>query len=60
MTQMNFAWFESIAKYLTHPLVLVGFVLMLIFLIHREIVRSGILPAIMPSDVPDTSGWESF
>lgn len=39
-----FAAFEKIAPYLKHPLVLVGFVLLLFFGIHRQLIESGIIP----------------
>ncbi|PID60413.1 hypothetical protein CSB45_00375 [candidate division KSB3 bacterium] len=35
--------FAKIAQYLTHPLVLIGFVLMLVFGIHRQLMKSGLL-----------------
>jgi hypothetical protein len=37
------AAFGKIAPYLKHPLVLVGFVLLLFFDIHRQLIESGIL-----------------
>src|SRR5450759_2477893 len=40
----NITAFEHIAPYLTHPLVLIGFVLMLVFSVHRLILKAGILP----------------
>ena len=40
---MNIAGFEKIAPYLTHPLVLVGFVLMLAYGIHWQLMKSGLL-----------------
>lgn len=36
--------FKEIAPYLTHPLVLIGFVLLLFFGIHRTLLKAGILP----------------
>ncbi len=36
--------FDKIAMYLTHPLVLVGFVLMLMFGVHKALIKSGIIP----------------
>jgi len=36
--------FTKIAPFLTNPLVLVGFVLMLFFGIHRSLMKSGIIP----------------
>ena len=41
------AWlstFKDIAPYLTQPLVLVGFVLLLFFGIHRTLLKAGIIP----------------
>jgi hypothetical protein len=38
--------FEKIAPYLSNPLVLVGFVLLLFFGVHRTLVRSGVLPPV--------------
>ncbi|MBD3324355.1 hypothetical protein GF339_07200 [candidate division KSB3 bacterium] len=35
--------FASIAQYLTHPLVLIGFVLMLVFGVHKQLMKSGLL-----------------
>ncbi len=35
--------FGKVATYLTHPLVLVGFVLMLVFGIHKQLLKSGVL-----------------
>jgi tetratricopeptide (TPR) repeat protein len=40
---MDIAGFGQIAQYLTHPLVLVGFVLMLAYGIHWQLMRSGLL-----------------
>ena len=37
------AAFGKIAPYLTHPLVLVGFVLLLAFSIHQALIKSGII-----------------
>ncbi|CAK8721121.1 hypothetical protein KKHLCK_10360 [Candidatus Electrothrix laxa] len=39
---MNIAGFEKIAPYLTHPLVLVGFVLMLAYGVHIQLMKSGL------------------
>jgi hypothetical protein len=36
--------FKEIAPYLTHPLVLVGFVLLLFFGLHRTLLKAGIIP----------------
>jgi hypothetical protein len=44
-----FAAFEKIAPYLKHPLVLVGFVLLLFFGIHRQLIESGILQPLAPA-----------
>jgi len=41
------AWlaaFKDIAPYLTQPLVLIGFVLLLFFGIHRTLLKAGIIP----------------
>jgi hypothetical protein len=35
--------FARIAPYLTNPLVLIGFVLLLVFGVHRSLIRSGLL-----------------
>ncbi len=40
---MNIIGFEKIAPYLTHPLVLVGFVLLLAYGIHWQLMKSGLL-----------------
>jgi hypothetical protein len=45
------AWiraFTGVAPYLTHPLELVGFVLLLFFGIHRALIKSGIIPPVGP------------
>lgn len=47
---MDIAGFAKVAGYLTHPLVLVGFVLMLVFGMHRAIVQSGLLPKVSRKD----------
>jgi hypothetical protein len=38
--------FSKVAPYLTNPLVLIGFVLLLFFGIHWELIKSGILPPV--------------
>jgi hypothetical protein len=35
--------FSKVAPYLTNPLVLIGFVLLLFFGIHRALIKSGVL-----------------
>ena len=40
---MNFVWFENIAPHLVNPLVLIGFVLLLFFGIHSQLMKSGLL-----------------
>jgi tetratricopeptide (TPR) repeat protein len=50
MDSMNLAGFEKIAKYLAIPLVLIGFVLMLVFGIHSELIKSGLLPQVSQQD----------
>lgn len=42
--------FAKIAQYLTHPLVLVGFTLMLVFGIHKQLLKAGILPKLNPKE----------
>jgi len=41
--------FKNIAPYLKHPLVLIGFVLLLFFGIHRQLIDSGIIPPLDPA-----------
>ncbi|MGH8499812.1 MAG: hypothetical protein ACRERV_13560, partial [Methylococcales bacterium] len=36
--------FEKIAPFLTQPLVLIGFVLMLFFSIHKQLLEANIIP----------------
>jgi len=43
MMESMFEAFRKIAPYLTHPLVLVGFALLLFFGIHRQLIESGLL-----------------
>jgi hypothetical protein len=40
--------FGKIAPYLKHPLVLVGFLLLLFFGIHSRLIESGIIPPLTP------------
>jgi hypothetical protein len=40
----SLAAFKEIAPYLTQPLVLVGFVLLLFFGLHRSLLKAGIIP----------------
>ncbi|CAK8712998.1 MAG: Tetratricopeptide repeat-containing protein [Candidatus Electronema aureum] len=47
---MDITGFEKVAQYLTHPLALIGFVLMLVFGMHKEIVKSGLLPQVSKKD----------
>lgn len=47
---MNFAGFEKIAPYLASPLVLVGFVLMLAYSIHWQLMKSGLLSKVDKKD----------
>ena len=44
------AGFGKIAKYLTHPLALVGFALLLFFGIHHQLIESGILQPLDPEE----------
>ena len=47
---MDIAGFAKVAPYLTHPLVLVGFVLMLAFGIHWQLMKSGLLRQVNQKD----------
>lgn len=38
--------FENIVPYLTHPLALVGFVLLLFFAFHKALIGSGLIPPV--------------
>lgn len=38
--------FSQVAQYLTHPLVLIGFVLMLVFGTYKQLIKSGLLAQI--------------
>jgi uncharacterized membrane protein len=46
----SLAGFKEVAPYLTHPLVLVGFVLFLVFGIHRMLLRAKIIPPLKPRE----------
>ncbi|XOF34095.1 MAG: tetratricopeptide repeat protein [Candidatus Electrothrix sp. YB6] len=50
---MNIAGFEKVAQYLTHPLVVLGFVLMLFFKVHGMLLKSGVLPQVSKKDGGD-------
>ncbi len=43
---MNLPDFGKIARHLTNPLVLIGFVLMLVYGIHELLIGSGLLPQV--------------
>ncbi|MGR0482057.1 MAG: tetratricopeptide repeat protein [Candidatus Electronema sp. V4] len=47
---MNYAWFEKIAPQLASPLVLVGFVLMLAYGVHWQLMKSGLLSKVDKKD----------
>ncbi|MCI5227638.1 MAG: tetratricopeptide repeat protein [Candidatus Electrothrix sp. AX2] len=47
---MNLAGFEKIAPYLGNPLILVGFVLMLAYGIHWQLMKSGLLRQVSQRD----------
>ncbi|WP_417910398.1 tetratricopeptide repeat protein [Candidatus Electronema sp. PJ] len=47
---MDISGFAKVAPYLTHPLVLVGFVLMLVFGIHSQLMKSGLLRQVNQKD----------
>ena len=38
--------FEQIAPYLSHPLVLIGFALSLLFGTYKQLIKSGIIPSV--------------
>ncbi len=40
--------FDKVAPYLTHPLALIGFVLLAVFSIHKALIQSGIIPPVGP------------
>jgi hypothetical protein len=42
------AGFKEVAPYLTHPLVLVGFALLLVFGVHRALLKARIVPPLTP------------
>ena len=42
----EFAAFGEIAPHLANPLVLIGLALLLVFGVHRALIRSGILPPV--------------
>lgn len=44
------AGFDKIAKFLKHPLVLIGFVLMLIFSTYNKLIDKGIIPTLTTQD----------
>ena len=41
---MDSSLFAKVAPSLTHPLVLIGFCLMLFFSVHRALLKAGIIP----------------
>ena len=43
-------YFSTVVEYLTHPLVVVGFVLLLFFSIHRQLISSGIIQPLHKKD----------
>ncbi|MGX9728212.1 MAG: tetratricopeptide repeat protein [Candidatus Electronema sp. VV] len=47
---MDFTGFEKIARHLARPLVLVGFVMTLLFGLHKLIVQSGLLSQVSASE----------
>jgi hypothetical protein len=49
---MNTLEFSGIAQYLSDPLVLVGFSLMLLFGVQKQLLKSGILPKLRQRDAP--------
>lgn len=49
---MNAVEFSGIAPYLSDPLVLVGFSLMLLFGVQKQLLKAGILPKLRQRDAP--------
>ena len=49
---MDLSAFAKIAPYLSHPLPLVGFVLLLFFGIHRLLIKSGRIPPVPRTQAP--------
>jgi tetratricopeptide (TPR) repeat protein len=47
---MNLAWFEKIAPHLANPLVLIGFVMLLAYGIHWQLMKSGLLSKVDKKD----------
>ena len=47
---MDITGFAKVAPYLTHPLVLVGFVLMLAYAMHWQLMKSGLLRQVNQKD----------
>ncbi|WP_155256463.1 hypothetical protein [Mesorhizobium loti] len=45
-------YFQAIVPYLNNPLAIVGFVLFLMFGVHRALISSGILPPVSQTDAP--------
>jgi hypothetical protein len=43
-------FFHDIAPYLSHPLVLIGFVLLLVFSVHRALLKSQLLKPLSPGN----------
>lgn len=48
MTGPDFKGFARIAPYLTDPLVLIGFALLLLFALFHAIIASGLIPPLDP------------
>jgi hypothetical protein len=44
----DFAWFKDVAPYLMQPLVLVGFVLLIVFGVNGALLKAGIIPPLTP------------
>ena len=49
---MDLSAFAKIAPYLSHPLTLVGFVLLLFFGIHHQLIKSKIIPPVPRTQAP--------
>jgi hypothetical protein len=44
----DLAWFKDVAPYLTQPLVLVGFVLLIVFGVYGALLKASIIPPLTP------------
>lgn len=49
---MDLRAFANVAPYLTHPLTLAGFVLLLFFGIHRLLIKNRVIPPVPKTEAP--------